>query len=777
MKSPLRIGVLIGHSLAAPLPEAVEMAKDAVNTLTRSELNLDVWVDVASVRSLRRLDKEGCELLLYYGHGTEVGRLVFVDGEKTFPELSTGLGLEAFWKSLKGTMLFACHSQKFASALPCPWLAFTEEILRLAPKGFMHAWTQALKELPLDAALQRAHSECQDEMDSNFADSMEFSALPWPKLPVAAGQVRLRRASPGLANRLEVDFASVVLDGRSYPEHDPFVGRGADLLRLSKLPNPNSDQPLQQLVWVSGDAGMGKSALLRQHACNVRDLAFADEEEPVWLLHAYCQNCIQPRDVEQILCGKAKELYEWEAVPETFHQLFKLLQDVPGAHVWILDDLTYLREEIGKEQDSLNTVRTIADAAYAAAIPLQLVASARFGGPRGWKSIKAEPLNDGEAVALAGIIQSQAGLGTTSQDQLDVRRLFAQCGGSTVHFKRALILAVDTQKTFGAIADELSTSGATDATDQDEFSKKLVEFEVRQLNTLAHRHGFNYRTFLEVYWPLILRAGYFSSDELQKWFPTEFHVAESTIIRDRAYANGLAQLVRLGFVATRREADGDVLYMPPNQRVVMKALADGAHPLPQSIPFRAPKARLSSALERAKKGQREAIGEILALEQEYAKHVAEPEAAETVIAAMMIRAELAQDMSGDLAVSLGIYDDVVTRFGTRDEPALAEQVAKALVNKGVRLGQLGRSEDALVVYDDVVTRFGTRDEPALAEQVAKALAGKALTLWQLERRDEAVATAMHTLTRFGDRPEQPIQDAVTLCRQILELSEDSSSMA
>jgi hypothetical protein len=350
MGSPLRIGVLIGHGIEAPLPEAAEMAKNAVNVFRHSGLDLEIRVDAASAGGLHRIADERCELLLYYGHGTEAGQLFFVDGAKNYSELSTGLGLVPFWSSLHGTILFACHSGKFAAALPCPWLAFTEEILRQAPHGFMNAWIRALKVLPLRDALHHAHDVSRESMGSNFPDSLEISGQPWPEVRVSAGTVRLRRASPGLTGRLEVDFASLVHDGRSYPEHDPFVGRVADLMKLMKLPDPDSDHPLQQLFWVSGDAGIGKSALLRQHACHVRDLAFTDEEGPVWLLHAYCLDCIQPRDVEQTICKKAKDLYGWEAVPDSFHHLFKRLPEVPGIHVWILDDLTYLRPEIGKEQ-------------------------------------------------------------------------------------------------------------------------------------------------------------------------------------------------------------------------------------------------------------------------------------------------------------------------------------------------------------------------------------------------------------------------------------------
>ncbi|MGH3791902.1 MAG: hypothetical protein ACRDQ9_14135, partial [Pseudonocardiaceae bacterium] len=67
-----------------------------------------------------------------------------------------------------------------------------------------------------------------------------------------------------------------------------------------------------------------------------------------------------------------------------------------------------------------------------------------------------------------------------------------------------------------------------------------------------------------------------------------------------------------------------------------------------------------------------------------------------------------------------VYDQVVARFGADPEPALREQVAKALVNKGVTLGQLDRSEEAVEVYDQVVARFGADLEPAVRELAAMA---------------------------------------------------------
>ncbi|WP_429197018.1 tetratricopeptide repeat protein, partial [Aeromonas veronii] len=59
--------------------------------------------------------------------------------------------------------------------------------------------------------------------------------------------------------------------------------------------------------------------------------------------------------------------------------------------------------------------------------------------------------------------------------------------------------------------------------------------------------------------------------------------------------------------------------------------------------------------------------------------------------------------------AITVYDELIQRFGTSDVAEIQEQVAKALLNKGVTLGQLDRSEDAITVYDELIQRFGTSD--------------------------------------------------------------------
>ena len=57
----------------------------------------------------------------------------------------------------------------------------------------------------------------------------------------------------------------------------------------------------------------------------------------------------------------------------------------------------------------------------------------------------------------------------------------------------------------------------------------------------------------------------------------------------------------------------------------------------------------------------------------------------------------------------------------------AASVAKVLVNRGITQGQLSQSEAEMATYDEVLRRFGDSVEPVLREQVAMALVNKGIT--------------------------------------------------
>jgi len=71
--------------------------------------------------------------------------------------------------------------------------------------------------------------------------------------------------------------------------------------------------------------------------------------------------------------------------------------------------------------------------------------------------------------------------------------------------------------------------------------------------------------------------------------------------------------------------------------------------------------------------------------------------------------------------AIAVHEELVRRFGSAQEPGLRELVAKARTNRGVWVGVLGRSVEAIAAYDEDREKFGVARIGATREQVAKAL--------------------------------------------------------
>ncbi|MBI3271424.1 MAG: AAA family ATPase [Planctomycetes bacterium] len=808
--APLRATILVGHFLEEPLPEAVEMSTRAVHDFQTSALNIELRVDAASEEGIRRAADAVCDLLIYYGHGTEDGRLTFGGRPTAFADLPHVRG---FWGKLHACLIFACYGDRFARRLPCPWLAFSTPILKLAPKGYLHELILALQSLGLRDAAEKARRRCEAEMTSNFADVMQLGPRPLPDLKVLAGTPSLRRLSPGLGDRTRVEFESIGEGDQSYPDHDPFVGRVDDLRSLLRLPSPSGDGELQRIVWVHGDAGMGKSALLRQLAMHVRDLAFHEVEEPVYLAHMHCYKFTKPEEVEKRLCEVAADLNGLPAPsPTSIDALFRALSQRPGVQVWILDDLTYLDILPDSQDRGSRMLETIRLAAKARAVPLQLVASARRRPTTILERVHVPALGDQEAIDLAMRMTAAAGACPPSDGApiaLGAQRLLAHARGCTVLYKRSLRLALDFNQSFLDYAADIEKEGSLAHLDESEFNRRMVRRQVDQLHVMEAEHGFAYAAFLGVLSALITKASYFSKEELDKWFRGRFVVGGKRRREPILYERGLTYLVRLGFLAVERR-DGEVVFtLPPNQRSWMKDLADAATRVPKSVPLRGVRERLSLALERAGRGDLSALTDFLAMRSDYLPHVREPEAAQAVMCSYGVEAELLVEAdpsnavillekawrvyekasprwedtefeaASEAAISLinkGValgklnqpaeavkaYDEVVSRFGERPEAALAEQVANALVRMGVTLGNLNQPVEEVKAYDEVVRRFGERSEAAVAEHVAEALFNRGVVLGKLNQPGEEVKAYDEVVSRFGERPEAALAEQVAM---------------
>ncbi|MDQ2082108.1 tetratricopeptide repeat protein [Xanthobacteraceae bacterium Astr-EGSB] len=112
--------------------------------------------------------------------------------------------------------------------------------------------------------------------------------------------------------------------------------------------------------------------------------------------------------------------------------------------------------------------------------------------------------------------------------------------------------------------------------------------------------------------------------------------------------------------------------------------------------------------------------------------------------------------------AIATYDDVVARFAGAPEPTLRQQAAWALLNKGYTLGDLGRHEDAIAAYDDVVARFAGAAELTLRQQAAWALLNKGYTLGDLGRHEDAIAAYDDVVTRFAGAAEPVMREQIAM---------------
>jgi len=95
------------------------------------------------------------------------------------------------------------------------------------------------------------------------------------------------------------------------------------------------------------------------------------------------------------------------------------------------------------------------------------------------------------------------------------------------------------------------------------------------------------------------------------------------------------------------------------------------------------------------------------------------------------------ELVGERAFSAGHLHVALEALSAAARSTQPELGAHALYNKGVTLGQLDRSEEAIAVYNEVDSRYRDDPTPTLREHVAQALNNKGVRLTQLDRFEEA----------------------------------------
>ncbi len=764
-QKPIRISILFAQSFAEPLPEAVDMVYQTINSLKDSGLLLEVSFSVASELNILKTARDGCDLLFIYGHGDYEGQLYFADGLTSYNDLTKKKEVKQLFEGLKGCFIFSCFSSTFAENLSCPWLAFDEPVYRNAPKGFMQAFVKELQTNILQEAIERALQLCKHAMTSNFTDCHTMSETPFPNIQIPKGEPRFLLTSPHLSERYRVDFQSIS-DEERYPDHIPFVGRAEELTSLFVF--EKLDCSTVETFWVYGDPGIGKTALLRQFGESVRDLCFRDDNSPVWLLHLYCANCVQKEHVIKLICERAKELYQLKNTPSDLSGLYRVMRKVPGVHVWILDDLSYIQLSQEYAEDVHKLTASLRDGAIAEGLCLEIVASSRYKVSNSWTNIELNKLSPEEAEQLAKYIYMKNGKQLEDSERININEYYKLCQQSIVHFKRALFLILENNMTMEDYLDRSKMKGSRIDRDEKDISKRMIQTELTLLSELEANHGFRYDDFLKCYYNLIFKVDYFTHLELIEWFGEAFYLTQSGVSCEIAYLDGLDFLTKLGFMAIRTQKNERVLYMPPNQRKIMEDVSNHDIKMPDSLPFRAHISRLSQIIERDKDPWR-VFKAIQNLELDYISHKKEVCISIAILELMSFRAYLAGEVIMSVSEEIEVQREIIQLFQSHSEAEVVKHVVIAYRNLGITYRDTRNYVDAIKTFKILINLFKNRKETKIVEQVSTAMVNLGFVLGINERQDEAIKVYQELINLYKNRTEAEIAVQVVIAIRNMEI--------
>lgn len=108
------------------------------------------------------------------------------------------------------------------------------------------------------------------------------------------------------------------------------------------------------------------------------------------------------------------------------------------------------------------------------------------------------------------------------------------------------------------------------------------------------------------------------------------------------------------------------------------------------------------------------------------------------------------------------YDEIEARYGADERKALQYVVGRALLNKGIRLRDMGNPAAALDCADLVLSRTQGLDMPILDSLVAKAMTERLRALIDLDRPDDEVRACDELVERFGSHADPEVLGSVGL---------------
>ena len=105
--------------------------------------------------------------------------------------------------------------------------------------------------------------------------------------------------------------------------------------------------------------------------------------------------------------------------------------------------------------------------------------------------------------------------------------------------------------------------------------------------------------------------------------------------------------------------------------------------------------------------------------------------------------------------ALAQFDQLIRAYRKDERPEIRESVARAMLNRGVTLGKMGRTDEALAQYDQLIQTYRNDERFEIRESVARAMLNRGVTLGQQGRTDDALAQFDQLIRAYrkDERPE------------------------
>ncbi len=129
-------------------------------------------------------------------------------------------------------------------------------------------------------------------------------------------------------------------------------------------------------------------------------------------------------------------------------------------------------------------------------------------------------------------------------------------------------------------------------------------------------------------------------------------------------------------------------------------------------------------------------------------------------AAAMFNKATCYRFASDTDEAVPVFDEIVSRFASRDELPFRRYVCMALYNKGIALQDARRWLDAVDAFGVTTSHCKDDTDSAIKVRVALSLGGAVACLIELQRFEEVVAVLTELIEKFESSPEPAIQQVI-----------------